>query len=457
MTQPIMIQPTMTQPSMTHPNLIQPTLRGADSRGTVMVVGGGITGMTAAIEASEAGCDVVLIERGAYLGGRVAQMHQYFPKLCPPLCGLEINLRRIRTSPRIRCLTLSEVAEVQTDVRTDVQTEGGGHRVTVEQRPRFVNERCTACGACVAVCPESRPDSFNYGMRSTRAVYIPSDLAWPFRYTIDPAACPGEQCGKCVAACAYDAIDLRMTPLRTEFEVQAIIWATGWDPFDASVVEGLGAHANMISNVQMERLAAPSGPTKGRIVRPSDGKEIESVVFVQCAGSRDDNHLKHCSSVCCMASLKQARYVRAQYPDAHIYVYYIDLRSPGRQELFLAESQRDEKLHLIKGKVAKVSEDELSGDLVVEAEDVLAGSLIRQKVSLVVLATGMVPALGKYPASASGALSRDSHGFLSSAQPLAGHFAAGCARRPMDVASCVRDATSAALKALQSCVSSHRG
>ncbi len=422
-------------------------MNGCDSRGTVMVVGGGVTGITAAIEASEAGCDVVLVERSAHLGGRVAQMHQYFPKLCPPVCGLEINLRRIRTSPRIQCLTLSEVA--------DVQARAGSHRVTVEQQPRFVNERCTACGACVTVCPESRPDAFNYGMGSTRAIYPPGDLAWPLRYTIDPATCLGQQCGKCVAACPYDAINLQMAPLRIEYEVQALIWATGWDPFDASVVEGLGVFPNMISNVQMERLAAPNGPTKGRIVRPSDGNEIESVAFVQCAGSRDDSHLKHCSSVCCMASLKQARYVRAQYPTAHIYVYYIDLRSPGRHELFLAESQKDNKLHLIKGKVAKVTHEGASGDLVVEAEDVLAAGRIRQKVSLVVLATGMVPALRKDPASPSGGLSRDLHGFLSSAQPMPGHFAAGCARRPMDVASCVRDATSAALKALQSCVSSH--
>jgi len=424
-------------------------MSGADSRGTVMVVGGGITGITAAIEASEAGCDVILVERGAYLGGRVAQTHQYFPKLCPPVCGLEINLRRIRTSKHIRCLTLTEVA--------DVQTHDGRQRITVEQQPRFVNERCTACGDCVAVCPESRSDSFNYGMGTTRAIYLPTDLAWPFRHTIDPAACPGERCGKCVAACPYGAIDLKMAPLRREFEVQAVVWATGWDPFDASVVEGLGVHANMISNVQMERLAAPTGPTKGRILRTSDGKDIESIAFVQCAGSRDENHLKHCSSVCCMASLKQARYVRAQYPDAHIYIYYIDLRSPGRQELFLAESQKDAKLHLIKGKVAKVTEEGTSGDLVVEAEDVLAGRLIRQQVSLVVLATGMVPAFGKDAASPSFGLSRDPHGFLSSAQLPPGHFAAGCARQPMDVASCVRDATSAALKAFQSCAGSHRG
>jgi len=415
----------------------------------VLVVGGGITGITAAIEASEAGCEAIIVERSPYLGGRVARMYQYFPKLCPPLCGLEINLRRLRTSTRIRCLTLAEVAEVQ--------AHDGRYLVTVEQQPRFVNERCTGCGDCVAVCPESRPDAFNYGMGSTRAIFLPNELAWPLRYTIDPAACPGEQCGRCVGACPCGAIDLRMRPRRVQYEVQALIWATGWDPFDARVVEGLGAHANMISNVQMERLAAPTGPTGGRIIRPSDGKEIQSVAFVQCAGSRDDNHLKHCSSVCCTASLKQARYVRAQYPDAQIYVYYIDLRTPGRLELFLAESQRDSRLHLIKGKVAKVTEDAPSGDLLVEAEDVLAGRRIRQKVSLVVLAAGMVPALAKDPVLPRGELSRDAAGFLAGTQPLPGFFTAGCARRPMDVAASVRDASSAALKALQCCVNSHGG
>jgi len=415
----------------------------------VLVVGGGITGITAAIEASEAGCEAIIVERSPYLGGRVARMYQYFPKLCPPLCGLEINLRRLRTSTRIRCLTLAEVAEVQ--------AHDGRYLVTVEQQPRFVNERCTGCGDCVAVCPESRPDAFNYGMGSTRAIFLPNELAWPLRYTIDPAACPGEQCGRCVGACPCGAIDLRMRPRRVQYEVQALIWATGWDPFDARVVEGLGAHANMISNVQMERLAAPTGPTGGRIIRPSDGKEIQSVAFVQCAGSRDDNHLKHCSSVCCTASLKQARYVRAQYPDAQIYVYYIDLRTPGRLELFLAESQRDSRLHLIKGKVAKVTEDAPSGDLLVEAEDVLAGRRISQKVGLVVLATGMVPALAKDPVLPRGALTRDAQGFLAGTQPLPGFFTAGCARRPMDVAASVRDASSAALKALQCCVNSHGG
>ncbi len=416
------------------------------NRGKVLVIGGGISGITVAIEASEAGCEVVLVEKQPYLGGRVAQMNQYFPKLCPPSCGLEINFRRIRTSPRIRCLTLSEVEKIT--------GTSGRYRATIRRRPRLVNNRCTACGACVEACPVQRPDDFNYGMSSTKAVYLPFDAAYPLQYVIDPSVCPGAQCGKCLPACPYQAIDLAAKPETVEVEVQAVIWATGWDPYDAGKIDGLGFGSlpNVITNVMMERLASANGPTAGKIQRLSDGKPPGAVAFVQCAGSRDENYLKHCSGVCCMGSLKQARYVRQQYPDAQIYIFYIDIRSPGRLEDFYAATQKDEKLHLIKGKVAKVALDAAGGDLVVEAEDVLSGRRVSQKVDLVVLATGMVPAGAADRIEPDAGLRRDEHGFLTDDQPLAGLLAAGCSKRPEDVASCVRDATGAALKALQSCV-----
>jgi len=421
-------------------------MSGNGKQGRILVIGGGISGITAAIEASEAGCEVVLVEKNPYLGGRVAGANQYFPKLCPPSCGLEINLRRIRTSPRIRCLTFSEVEKIS--------GEPGRYRATIRRHPRRVNNKCTACGACVEACPVQRPDEFNYRMSSTKAIYLPFEMAYPSQYVIDGSVCPGSECGKCVEACPYDAIDLDMQPETLDLDVQAVIWATGWDPFDAGKIDGLGfgIYANVITNVMMERLAAPGGPTGGKIQRPSDGKAIETVAFVQCAGSRDENYLKHCSGVCCMASLKQARYVREQYPNARIYIFYIDIRSPGRLEDFYAAMQKDEKLQLIKGKVAKVTEDADSGDLVVEAEDTLSGSRISQKVNLVVLATGMVPVDAAVRIEPDGDLERDEHGFLTNDQRLAGLLAAGCAKRPVDVASCVRDATGVALKALQSCM-----
>jgi quinone-modifying oxidoreductase, subunit QmoA len=415
------------------------------SRGKVLVIGGGISGITAAIEASEAGCEVLLVEKNPHLGGRVAGSKQYFPKLCPPNCGLEINFRRIRTSPRIQCLTTAEVEKI---------SGGPGHyQATIRCMPRGVNSKCTACGACVEACPEERPNAFDWGMSSTRAIYRPYEMAHPVQYVIDPDACPGSECGKCIPACPYDAIELDQKPETMEVEVQAVIWATGWEPYDATAIDGLGfgTYPNVINNVMMERLASMNGPTEGKIQRPSDGEDVKSVAFVQCAGSRDDNYLKHCSGVCCMGSLKQTRYVREQYPDADIYVFYIDVRAPGRLEDFYAAVQEDEKVNFVKGKVAKITEEAGTGNLVVEAEDTLSGERVSQEVDLVVLATGIVPSQTAVQMECDGTLDRDEHGFLAGDQPLAGMLAAGCAKRPIDVAACVRDATGTALKALQSC------
>lgn len=417
-------------------------MSGNGRRGKVLVVGGGISGLTATIEALEAGAEVVLVEKEAFLGGRVARSNLYFPKMCPPTCGLEINLRRIKTNPNIRLFTLSTVESVT--------GSPGNYKATIRQEPRFVNEKCTACGACVEVCPVDRPDDFNMGMSTTKAIYLPFEMAYPPRFVVDEATCLGpEECGKCVEACPYDAIELDMQPKTEEVEVDAVVWATGWDPPDATEFEGLGfgQHANVINNVTMERLAAVNGPTNGAIQRPSDGKAPESVAFVQCAGSRDENYLNYCSGVCCLASLKQARYIREQYPDTQIYIFYIDIRAPGRLEDFYVATEEDENLTLVKGKVAKITEDDGTGNLTVEAEDALSGRRLAQEVDMVVLATGMVPT-GVGDAKVEGGVSTDDFGFLTEKQPQEGMLVAGCAKRPTDVATSNRDATGAALKAL---------
>jgi quinone-modifying oxidoreductase subunit QmoA len=210
-------------------------------------------------------------------------------------------------------------------------------------------------------------------------------------------------------------------------------------------------YSNIITNMMMERMAAPNGPTQGAIQRPSDDKAPESVAFVQCAGSRDENHLPYCSYICCMASLKQATYIRAQYPDAKIYIYYIDLRAPGqRYEKFYNKIKEDKNVFFIKGKVAEVAEDAQTNNITVVAENAVTGEKIRQTVDMVVLATGMQPtaSTAKLPAD----LTYTEDGFIVNDFDKGGMFAAGCANKPADVVSSNQNATGMALKAIQTLV-----
>ncbi len=409
----------------------------------ILVIGGGISGMTTAIEAAEAGYEATIIEKNPYLGGRVAQLFKYFPKLCPPYCGLEINFRRIKQNPKIRFYTLSEVE--------DISGSEGDFTVKVKVNARYVNEKCTACNKCVEACPAERPNDFNMGMDTTKAIYRPHDMAFPMRHVIDGKACKGASCAECVKVCKYNAIDLEMKPSTVELNVGTIVTATGWNPYDATKMDnlGFGRIKNVITNMMMERLSAPNGPTKGQIKRPSDGKEVQSIAFVQCAGSRDENNLSYCSAICCMASLKQTTYIREKNPESKVYIYYIDLRAPGKYEDFLRKVQSDENVEMIKGKVAKI-EEEGDGGVVVTAEDVAGGGKIHQKVDMVVLAAGMESSLragGLPPAVKTG-----ENGFVASEGQTAGIYAVGVAGRPNDVTTSVQGATGAALKCIQSLV-----
>lgn len=409
---------------------------------TVLVVGGGISGMTAALEAAECGKNVVLVEKSPTLGGRTALLYRYFPKLCHPVCGLEINLRRVKANRRLRILTLAEV--------TRITGRRGDYTATVRITPRYVNENCTACGACSEAVETLIDNPFNYNLNKMKAAYLPHAMAYPQRYVLDPSIIGTPDAEKAKVACKYDAVDLDMAEETIEIKAGAVIWATGWQPYDAAKIQpyGYDRFANVITSVEFERLADPHGPTGGKVLRPSDGKEAKNVAFIQCAGSRDENHLRHCSRMCCMASLKQTSYVREAFgDDGQSTIYYIDIRAIDRFEDFYAKVRKDPTVKFVKSKVAKITEDQASGDVILHGVDTEGYHRYASRHDLAVLAIGMEPSVkgANVPAE----IIADSSGFIVGTPDGGGVFGAGCATNAFDVNRSVQSATAASLHAIQ--------
>lgn len=412
------------------------------TNGKILVIGGGISGISAAVEAAEYGCEVVLVEKEPFLGGRVVRTNQYFPKLCPPTCGLEINTRRIRTNPKVKIYTMTEVE--------NVSGEPGDYTVALKVKPRYVTGKQPVTQEHLDAVTTEIPDPFNYGMSKMKALHLPHEAAFPMMHVLEKDALTGEETQKLQTVSPAGAIDLDMKEQAVEEKVGAIIVATGWRPYDVAKLDNLGAgkFANVITNVVMERLASHSGPTQGAILRPSDGKEPARVAFVQCAGSRDENHLPYCSAVCCMGSLKQARYVREKVADSKATIFYIDIRTIGRHEKFYYDLLEDPNISFVKGKVAKITEDPATKNPVVEVEETIPGERVREEFDLVVLATGIVPSTAESPIPGIN-LVYDNDGFAMESPNGGGIFAAGCAKRPLDVSRSVKDATAAVMKAIQ--------
>lgn len=407
---------------------------------TILVVGGGISGMTAALEAAEFGKQVILVEKTPSVGGRVGKLYKYFPKMCHPTCGMEINQRRLKMNPNLRLLTMTEVASVD--------GEEGNYSVILKTAPRYVNENCTACGECGTAVEAEFDNEHNYNLNKRKGAYLPSAMAHPQRYVLDPAIIGTPDATKAKEACKFGAIDLDMQEQETTLTVGAIIWATGWQPYDAAKIQPYGYDRiqNVITSVEFERMADPHGPTGGKLLRPSDNAEAKNVAFIQCAGSRDRNHLKHCSRICCMASLKQTHYVEDAYGDeGKSTIYYIDIRAIDRIDDFHQKVKANPNVTFTKSKVARIDENKGNGNPILRGVNTEGYHRYDNEHDLVVLAIGMEPSVSDFPVK----VAVNENGYIEQDESNGGIFAAGCSTDALDVNRAVQSATASALRAVQ--------
>ncbi|MCK4759530.1 MAG: CoB--CoM heterodisulfide reductase iron-sulfur subunit A family protein, partial [Candidatus Aminicenantes bacterium] len=294
-----------------------------------LVIGGGISGIQSALDMANSGFEVILVERSPSIGGHMIQLSETFPTLDCSQCILTPKMVEVSKHPNIKLMTYSEVQEISGYV--------GNFKVKILKKPTYVDpDKCTLCDECTKVCPVVVPNEFDIGLTGRRAIYIPFPQAIPATFTLDIKNCPGLlpiACGKCADVCDPEAIDYDMKPEIVEEEVGAIIVATGFDLYDKENMAeyGYGKYSDVLDGLQFERLCSASGPTMGKILRPSDHKEPKEVVFIQCVGSRDPElHCAYCSKICCMYTAKHAMLYKHHVPDGQAYIFYIDIRSGGK-------------------------------------------------------------------------------------------------------------------------------
>ncbi|HEX8986441.1 MAG TPA: CoB--CoM heterodisulfide reductase iron-sulfur subunit A family protein [Rhodocyclaceae bacterium] len=420
-----------------------------------MVIGGGIAGIQAALDMANAGLDVVLVEKLATLGGHMLQLSETFPTLDCSQCILSPKMVEVSRHPKIKLMTYSEVQEVSGSV--------GNFEVKVLKKPTFVDaETCKMCDDCAQVCPQVVPNEHDLGLTARRAIYIPFAQAIPASYTLDESACLGLnpiRCGKCKDVCEAGAINYDMRPEIVTENVGAIVVATGFDlyPQEKILEYGAGNVEDVLDGLQFERLCSASGPTQGHVKRPSDRAEPKEVVFIQCVGSRDPaNHCAYCSKICCMYTAKHARLYKHHVPDGKAYVFYIDIRSGGKNyEEFVQRAMEEDETVYLRGRVSKLHRTK-DGKVRVMGVDTLTGLNVEIDADMVVLALAMEPSQGTADAARVLKIGRDKDGFLAEAHPklkpvesvTGGIYLAGCAQGPKDIPETVSQASAAASKVL---------
>ncbi|HDM67159.1 MAG TPA: CoB--CoM heterodisulfide reductase iron-sulfur subunit A family protein, partial [Thermoplasmatales archaeon] len=311
----------------------------------ILVIGAGIAGMHASLELADKGFHVYLVEKEASIGGNMTRLGRTFPTDDCSMCTVSPIMNKVNAHPNIELLTLTEVTKLEGRV--------GDYTVTIETKPRYVDvDKCTGCNICTEKCPVTIPNRYNLGLDDTKAIHIPFNGSVPNAAFIEEEYClkiNKGTCGLCEKNCPADAIDFNQKPLKREIKVGAIIVATGYQQIDLHNTEYHYDHPDVITGLELERMIVPSGPTGGKIICPSDGREPKTITFIQCAGSRDKRHKEYCSGICCMYSIKNAKIMRAKFPDATINMCYIDIRSPGRRNEEYYQLMREKNINMILG------------------------------------------------------------------------------------------------------------
>lgn len=425
----------------------------SESRDRILIIGGGIAGIQGALDAANAGAKVTLVEKSPTVGGKMSVLDKNFPTLDCSICIESPKMSEVALNPNIELLTMAEVLSVE--------GEAGSFRVGIKQDARYVTDACTRCGECVNVCPEVVKNEFDYGMAARKAIYTPIEQSVPGPYVIDVQNCLNDPpnllpCNRCTDVCGPNAIDFNMKPRVIERDAVAVIVATGFDLLDPTLLSefGYGRHPDILTSMELERLLQASGPSMGEIVRPSDGKHPERVLFVLCAGSRDERLVRYCSRICCMYSIKEA-YQLKDHGIKEVDVAYMDIRAFGKGFDEFYDRTRASGVRFMRSRPAKVSPDGAAIKVSFEnTED--GGKKVEEDYDMVVLATAVIPSRGTEALARTLGIGLGPDGFFASMDDDGGFntstregvYLAGCSTGPKDIPDSVIEAGAAVAKSL---------
>jgi len=414
-----------------------------------LVIGGGVAGLTTALELADSGISTVVVEREGFLGGHMAKWDKLFPTFDCGICILGPLMARVARHPNIQTLLLTDIIDVRGAV--------GHYKVTLRKRPRYVDlESCTGCNKCIEVCPVEVADEYNYGLGKRKAMVRPLLDLVPLAPYIDMQNCV--MCQSCAGVCEPKSLRYEEEASTETITVGAIVAATGFMPFDPRIVEefGYGENPDVITSLELERLLNPSGPSGGKLVKPSNGEVPKRIVFVPCVGSRSERFGRpYCSRVCCTASVKEVVQIRQQIPDAEAYVFHSDMRTFGKgHEELQVRAAGEYRVNFIRGTVGEVVLDPVTGQTSIRAEDTMLRRQLELDVDLVVLMVGMDAEPSNVALSRLLKVPLDENGFFLEQHPKLGPsttvtkgvFLSGVAQGPKDISDTVAHAGLAASK-----------